>query len=124
MELPEKRNKIAKEIDECRSKLASLTKQFEGLEDLKEVTLKDLYNGIDNYFTIEIKEGKYEYILGGDGRGAPCSEQRTGTIGIIYLDRAYFLDELHVSIIKDYVLRTTNCVYLKIENEIYKELKN
>lgn len=80
------------------------------LESLKEVSttqlMKDISLAIENnlksgniYFIL--KKGKYNYILGGDGRSQPWDELRDGII--CEVKTIYYLDNTQKELIQSYL---------------------
>ncbi len=90
-------------------------RQLSKLKSLVEVTANDLYNGIDRFIDVSIKEEKYEHILGGDGRSQPWSETRVGQVADVKIKAGYYVDEDDFDIITDYVRRKYNPVHIKKE---------
>tara|TARA_B110000211_G_scaffold73647_1_gene85688 strand:- start:1244 stop:1594 length:351 start_codon:yes stop_codon:yes gene_type:complete len=77
--------------------------QLDNLKNCKQPKTEDLYKGIENYFTVKNEAGKYEFILGGDGRSSAWSEQRSGKISTITLNKGVYLNVLQEKIVVEYV---------------------
>jgi hypothetical protein len=56
----------------------------------KEELFKEMFTG--KYFKISESMGKYEYILGGDGRSRPWSEMRNGLICKVTINNDVYID--------------------------------
>lgn len=72
---------------------------------LTPITNKDLYARMGDILVINVGKGKYEHILGGDGRSSPWSENREGLVAKVQIkDPSIYLSEDQVSIIRKYVM--------------------
>jgi len=104
-----------KELTQSRERLLQRVKEIEKeivkYESLTEVAIPDLMKELSDirelssYTTkgldIKIYDGKYEHILGGDGRGTPWSEDRDGRVCDI--ETSYYLDDLKKRSISGYL---------------------
>lgn len=87
--------KVKLEVERLENQLKNLKNRLQYLCKAVEVDLKDLIKSYHledgNFFKTESKEGKYEYILGGDGRSSPWSETRIGLVLNITLDNRFYI---------------------------------
>jgi hypothetical protein len=115
MSLEEQVKRIESQVVFYKEWLEIYKEQLSKLKSLVEVTANDLYNGIDRFIDVSIKEEKYEHILGGDGRSQPWSETRVGQVADVKIKAGYYVDEDDFDIITDYVRRKYNPVHIKKE---------
>jgi hypothetical protein len=101
--LDERKLEIQEDINDLKSKLLKLEQELKQLQDIVEVTTKDLYSNIEQYFTVEVFYKSYERILGGDGRSSPWSETVKGNVAIVKLNNKYYITEQQKEIIKEYI---------------------
>lgn len=101
--LEERKLEIQESINILKSKLLKLEQELQQLQDMVEVTTKDLYSNIEQYFTAESFYKSYERILGGDGRSSPWSETVKGNVVIVKLNSKYYITEQQKQIIKEYI---------------------
>lgn len=106
MDLEEKKKSLQITIDDYSEIVKEAKEELEILKDCKQPNTVQLYNGIEEYFTVEKIYGTYEYILGGDGRSQPWSENRTGLIAKIKLKKGIYLSQEQRKIVEDYVIST------------------
>lgn len=83
------------EIHKLTGILGGLKKRCAELKTLTEIDSVNVIRDIEiNDFILvsfEVKEGLYEYILGGDGRSQPWSENRKGIIAYVKINSIYYL---------------------------------
>lgn len=70
-----------------------LIKEIEGIKELKTTNTKG--------FKVNVYNGNYEHILGGDGRSRPWSEERKGVICDVQSN--YYLTEIQEKLISEYI---------------------
>lgn len=65
-----------------------------------EISDKELQSNINKYVTYKLEEGRYEYILGGDGRSQPWSEYRNGLLCNVTINENIYLSDKQEEIIR------------------------
>jgi hypothetical protein len=107
MELKERIKRNHNSIKEYQKQIEYWEKENKVLEKLKEPSTVDLFNGIEKYFVIQLEEGEYNHILGGDGRSQPWSETRKGLTIIVQPAEGIYLNGYQKKTIKDYIKKTS-----------------
>ena len=115
MNLEKRKNQLAESIVFHTKQLENCKQELESLKDCRQPVMDELYNNMKSLFTVETNQGKYEHILGGDGRSAPWSEQRTGLIAVITITKDIYLDDRQKDIVKRFVndVHKADCVKFK-----------
>ena len=73
------------------------------LRNLKQPETSELFNGIDKYVELKTNlNAKYEFILGGDGRSRPWSEERVGKVITITIKEGVYLSYDQKDVVKSY----------------------
>ena len=108
MNLEERKEELKRDINKYSKWLEDCKNEYESLKDCVQPKTTELYNGIEKFFSVEKQNGKYEYILGGDGRSQPWSETRSGLIATIKIKKGIYLNTEQKKVIKEYVNETHN----------------
>lgn len=103
MNLINKRTQLEQTIKRLTNSLEDAKKEYELIKDCVQIKTTDLYNGIEKYITTTKREGIYQYILGGDGRSSPWSENRIGVIATIKINKGFYLNDEQKNVVKEYV---------------------
>lgn len=102
--IKEKRVNLQNDIHSLKCQLTIKEGDLELLTGKTQPETSALYNGIEEFFTVEINHNmEYEHILGGDGRSAPWSEQRTGKVAKIRINNDIWLNADQTKIILKYI---------------------
>lgn len=117
MELQNEIYYIEMQIKKQEKNLISLKEKFDELKIARQPTNDELYQNIKSFFDLSIINKEYEYILGGDGRSQPWSENRTGIVAIIKIKDGIYLNPYQLQIINDFVINTNEVEHTEI---IYK----
>lgn len=108
MNLEERKNELQRDINKYSKWLENCKKEYENIKSSRQPKTTELYNGIEQFFSVEKQNGSYEYILGGDGRSQPWSETRKGIIATIKIKDGIYLNSEQKKLVKDYVKETHN----------------
>lgn len=82
-------------ISRLETDLKERKEELKYLEQCKQIKPFELIERINDFISVETKEGSYEHILGGDGRSRPYSEQREGLISIVtFKEKIYLTDQI------------------------------
>jgi hypothetical protein len=102
-ELEKRKEQLNTEIEKYKNWLRIYESELNEIKSLTQPQDWELYDGIEKFFTY-VKESKsFEFVLGGDGRSKPWSEQRTGNVFIITLNEGVWLSDVQKQMLKDYV---------------------
>ncbi len=114
-------------IDECKKQkehhqnlVNSYQKKLDNLSKMTQPTTEEFYENItsDKFYTVEFKNKKYEFILGGDGRSSAWSEWRDGVVLRFKVRNEYYLtDELIIGL-TNYLREKFKGQYDHLEREI------
>ena len=113
MNLEQKKVEIERNIKRLSENLKLYRDEYESLKNSVQPKTTDLYNGIENFFTIDINKGSYEYVLGGDGRSQPWSESRNGLVATIKINKGIYLNEEQIKVIKEYAKEVYKVDYIR-----------
>lgn len=102
-ELEKRKDELNIEVKKYRAWLHNYESELNKIEDLTQPKDFELYDGIEKFFTYEVINKDYEFVLGGDGRSKPWSEQRTGDVFVITLNEGVWLSNVQTQMLKDYV---------------------
>lgn len=83
--------------------------ELERIKDAKELTVSALIKDWElqrEYMTVTKGQGRYEHILGGDGRSMPWSEPRNGTILSIRIKKTVYVSDEDLHKFRQYVKST------------------
>ena len=108
MDLEGRKKYLENNLKGLYKRLEDLKKEIEFLKDKRQPKTSELYNGIENFFTVTITNSTYEFILGGDGRSAPWSEKRSGLVATIKVNDGIYLNSDQKEIVKQYVKEVHN----------------
>jgi hypothetical protein len=110
MNLKEEIAHYEKEIKSIETTLSHVKKRHSELLILTEIDSASIIRDIEmndfNLVSLEVKEGNYEYILGGDGRSQPWSEIRKGNIGYLKFKANYYVSNDNRDVIIKYLKST------------------
>ena len=111
MELSEKKIELQKERLRLLNRLEALDKTIFKYDNLSEVKtpflikelsqISELKSGKVKGFSINVYNGNYQYILGGDGRSQPWDETRKGVICDV--ETSYYLTDVQRKLIGEYL---------------------
>lgn len=83
--------------------------ELKRVKDAKEMTVATLIKDWElkrEYMTVSKTQGKYEHILGGDGRSRPWSEPRNGTILSIRIKKTVYVSKEDLQKFREYIKAT------------------
>lgn len=108
---------LNKGIDQCKNSIKGYIEEITIISKCKEIFISDLIVDFEkehsDYMTKNEVSGNYEFILGGDGRSRPWSEQRFGKILELKLSDVYVSDE-DLRKFHEYLKTTTKFNSIKI----------
>ena len=93
--------------------LKDARQKLKKLESSKEITNSELYDQIKDIVSIDVKQGKYKHVLGGDGRSMPWNETIEGQVATVSTKEGIFITSEQKEIIKDYVNRTCDADHIE-----------
>ena len=105
-ELNDRIEQLNRYIKQNETALNMYKKELEAINNTKQVSTYDIYNNMDNLISLKSSKGSYEYILGGDGRSKPWSENREGIILNVELNKDYYFLDKHIEAVEEYVKST------------------
>lgn len=114
-ELKEKILRLKDEVNQIETNLNFYKGKLFSLQGLSQPTTYEFHNGMNKYFTVEVKEMDYEHILGGDGRSSPYSETRKGMVALISIKDGIYLSENQYNIVKEYVNESLEPDHIKLK---------
>ena len=103
MELIERIEEAEKGVENHKKYLKQYESSLEKLKKCTQPTNKELYDNMERYFTYQIINRRYKFILGGDGRSAPWDEIRTGEVGEVLINENLFLSGNQLQIVFQYI---------------------
>lgn len=115
MNLEQRKLELQRDINKYSEWLEDCKNEMETIKDSRQPKKIELYNGIEQFFSVEKTNGNYEYILGGDGRSQPWSETRKGMIVTIKIRDGIYLDNEQKDIVKKYVKDLHSPDHIKIK---------
>lgn len=114
MDLVTKIEELEEAIEFFNKRILETETEYNYLKGTVQPTFKQLYNGIENYFSVSIHQGVYTDILGGDGRSSPWSDNKNGIIAKIKINNGVYLSDEQIKIVKDYVKRVHVCDHVDL----------
>lgn len=109
------KEKIAHHKEKIEKHTEHLKEHKEDLKSIESLRQPSIYEErINDMITIKESVGDYEYILGGDGRSAPWSEIRTGSIATVNTNEGLYFSAEQINIIKKHVSQKTNCDHVEV----------
>jgi hypothetical protein len=115
MDLDEIKQRSKQFIEKLEDQANKLEKILILADKFKQPTVSELYNGIEDYFSVRTINGNYEHILGGDGRSLPWSETRTGKITIVKINEDIYLSSDQINTVREYVKNKHNPDHVQID---------
>lgn len=106
MNLEDRKEELKRDVNKYSKWLKDCENEYESLKDCIQPKTVEFYNGIEKFFSVEKQNGRYEYILGGDGRSQPWSEMRTGLIATIKINKGVYLNTEQKKVVIEYVNET------------------
>lgn len=90
---------------------------IDALSKLTQPTTDDFYTNLptQKYYSAELEEKKYEYILGGDGRSSAWSEWREGCVLVVKVKEGYYLTNELITALTNYVKEKYKGQYSHLE---------
>lgn len=101
--LNEEIKKCEEAIERARTSIDVYTNKLESLKSRKQPTMEEFYENMSSYITVKSAFRKYMFETGGDGRSQPPEEERHGKVCRVEIDKAIYLNQRQLDLIKQYV---------------------